>query len=227
MLLKIPNVLSAEEVVHCRTVLERAAWVDGKVTAGQISARAKHNLQLPENAPEARELGELILRALGRCDLFTTAALPLRVFPPLFNRYETGMKFDAHVDNAIRAVPGIGMRIRTDLSSTLFLTDPEEYDGGELVIEDAVGEHAVKLPAGHMVLYPSVSLHRVNLVTRGARWSSFFWTQSMVKDDAKRKQLFDLDLAIIQTRQALSDDHRAVVSLTNCYHNLLRRWAEL
>lgn len=227
MLVHIPDVLTPEEVAHCRKVLESSSWIDGAVTAGAQSARAKRNLQVPEDAPEARALGEIVLRALGRNPLFTTAALPLRVFPPLFNRYDASMKFDAHVDNAIRAVPGVGMRIRTDVSSTLFLTAPEDYDGGELVIEDTYGTQSVKLPAGHMILYPATSLHRVNPVTRGSRWSSFFWTQSLVKDDGKRRLLYEMDLAIMEARRDLSDDHHAVVALTSCYHNLLRRWAEM
>jgi PKHD-type hydroxylase len=227
MLVRIPDVLTGDEVAHCRRVLAAAGWVDGRTTAGAQSALAKHNLQLPEESAAARELGELVLRALGRNPLFTAAALPLRVYPPLFNRYDAGMSFGAHVDNAIRAVPGAGIRIRTDLSATLFLTAPEDYDGGELVIEDTYGTPAVKLPAGHMVLYPATSVHRVEPVTRGSRWCSFFWIQSMVKDDAERRELFELDMAITRTRQALGDTHAAVVALTSCYHNLLRRWAEL
>lgn len=227
MLVAIPDVLSPAEVAHCRQRLEAAAWVDGKATAGEQSAKAKHNLQIPEDSPTGRELGEVILRALGRNPTFNSAALPLRVLPPLFNRYDTGMKFDAHVDGAIRAIPGAGMRIRTDLSSTLFLTPPEDYDGGELIVEDTYGTQSVKLPAGHMVLYPSSSLHSVTPVTRGSRWSSFFWTQSMVKDDGKRTHLYDLDLAIIEIRRTLPDSHHGVVALTSSYHNLLRRWAEL
>lgn len=221
------QVLSADEVAHCRRVLEGSPWVDGKVTAGEVAAKAKHNLQIPEDSPESRELGDLILRALGRNPLFNSAALPLRVLPPLFNRYDVGMSFAAHVDGAIRAVPGAGTRMRADVSTTLFLTDPADYDGGELVIEDAYGSHSVKLPAGDMIVYPTTSLHRVEPITRGSRWSSFFWTQSMVKDDGQRSLLYDLDLAIIETRKNLPDDSRAVVSLVNCYHNLLRRWAEL
>jgi PKHD-type hydroxylase len=227
MLVHLKNVLSAEEVAHCRKVLEASSWIDGKVTAGEVAAVAKRNLQVPENSPEARDLGDIILRALGRSPMFNSAALPLRVLPPMFNRYDEGMSFDAHVDGAVRAIPGAGMRMRADVSSTLFLTAPEDYDGGELVIEDSYGSHAVKLPAGDMVLYPTTSLHRVEQITRGSRWSSFFWTQSMVRDDGKRSLLYDLDLAIIETRQLLPDDTRAVVSLTNTYHNLLRRWAEL
>jgi len=227
MLVTIPNVLSADEVAHCRKILEEAAWVDGVVTAGEQAAVAKKNLQIPEDSQAARQAGEMILRALGRNGIFNSAALPLRVLPPLFNRYDTGMKFDAHVDGAIRAVPGAGIRMRADVSSTLFLTAPEDYDGGELIIYDTYGTHSVKLPAGHMVVYPSTSLHSVTEITRGSRWSSFFWTQSMVKDDGRRTLLFDLDMAIMQVRQSLSDEDRGVVSLTSHYHNLLRHWAEM
>lgn len=227
MLVRIPQVLSQDEVTHARQLLEEAAWVDGKVTAGEQAARAKHNLQIPEDAPVARQLGELILRALGRNPIFNSAALPFRVLQPLFNRYDVGMKFDAHVDGAIRTVPGAGIRMRADISSTLFLTPPEDYDGGELVIEDTYGSHRVKLPAGDMVLYPSTSLHHVTEITRGSRWSSFFWTQSMVRDDGKRTEMFQLDQAIMEIRKMLPDDNRAVVALTSHYHNLLRRWGEL
>jgi len=228
MLVQIRQVLTREEVEHCRKVLEAAAWADGRETAGEQSAKVKNNLQIPENSPVSRELGEIILRALGRNPLFTSAALPLRVYPPMFNRYDVGMTFGAHVDNAIRFVPGTnGFRIRADVSSTLFLTDPEDYDGGELVIEDTYGTHTVKLPAGDMVVYPSTSLHRVAKVTRGSRWASFFWSQSMVKDDGKRAFLYDMDMAIMGLRQSLPDDHPSVLSLTSSYHNLLRRWAEL
>jgi PKHD-type hydroxylase len=227
LLVHIKNVLSAQEVAHCREVLEASPWVDGKVTAGEQAAKAKVNLQIPEDSPEARTLGDLILRALARNPLFNSAALPLRVLPPMFNRYDVGMGFGAHVDGAIRAIPGANMRMRADVSSTLFLTAPEDYDGGELLIEDTYGSHSVKLPAGDMIVYPATSLHRVQPITRGSRWSSFFWTQSMVKDEGLRTLLYDLDLSIIQVRQDLDDDNRAVVGLTSCYHNLLRRWAEL
>ncbi len=227
MLVHIPNVLSAQEVTYCRQVLEASPWVDGKVTAGEQAAKAKLNLQIPEDSSEARALGDLILRALARNPLFNSAALPLRVLPPMFNRYDVGMSFGAHVDGAIRAIPGANMRMRADVSSTLFLTAPEDYDGGELVIEDTYGSHSVKLPAGDMIVYPATSLHRVEPITRGSRWSSFFWTQSMVKDEGLRALLYDLDLSIIQVRQELSDGNRAVVGLTSCYHNLLRRWSEL
>lgn len=228
MLVQIQQVLSREEVAHCRAILDAAAWADGRQTAGEQSAKVKRNLQIPENSAEGRELGEIVLRALGRTPLFTSVALPLRVYPPMFNRYDQGMHFGAHVDNAIRFVPGAGgFRLRADVSTTLFLTDPAEYDGGELVVEDTYGSHSVKLPAGDMVVYPSTSLHRVNEITRGSRWASFFWTQSMVKDDGKRAFLYNMDLAIMGLRQALPDDHPSVLSLTSGYHNLLRRWAEL
>ena len=227
MLVKIENVLTKEEVAHCRSVLEGTQWVDGRVTAGAQSALAKHNLQAPENAPQARALGEIVLRALGTNAAFNSAAIPFRVFPPLFNRYDVGMKFGAHVDNAIRFIAGPNIRVRTDLSATLFLTPPEDYDGGELVIQDTYGEQSVKFAAGDMVLYPASSLHRVEPVTRGSRWASFFWIQSMVKDDGARGMLYQLDQAIIKTRSELGDKHAAVLELTAVYHNLLRRWAEV
>jgi PKHD-type hydroxylase len=227
MLVRIPQLLTPAEVAHCRKVLEAAAWVDGKVTAGQQSGKAKFNLQVPQDSPQSRELGEIILDALGRSPLFTTAALPLKVFPPLFNRYDVGMTFHAHVDNAVRPVPGAGVRIRTDVSSTLFLTDPEDYDGGELVIEDTYGAQTVKLPAGDLVLYPATSLHRVEPVTRGSRWASFFWTQSMVKEDSRRRLLYELDVSIMRIRADLPDDHPGVLGLTGTYHNLLRQWVEM
>src|SRR5687768_11825638 len=192
MLIQIPEVLTAEQVAHARRLLDSAQWVDGRVTAGHQSARAKDNIQIPEDHPVARELGEMILTALQSNSLFISAALPARVFPPLFNRYQGGHSFGNHVDNAIRQVSGSGHRIRTDLSATLFLADPEEYEGGELVVEDNYGVHKVKLPAGDMVLYPSSSLHSVTPVTSGARIASFFWIQSMIRDDARRTLLFDL-----------------------------------
>jgi PKHD-type hydroxylase len=226
MLLSIPDVLTVDEIGRARELFARAGWVDGRVTAGPQSARAKDNSQLPEGSPEARELGEMVLGALGRSALFRTAALPLQVFPPLFNRYEGGQSFGTHVDNAIRQVPGTSHRIRTDLSATLFFSGPGEYDGGELVVEDTYGVHSVKLPAGQMILYPSTSLHHVRPVTRGARICSFFWIQSMVRDDAERTILFDLDTAIRRIGQD-DADHPAVVPLTGIYHNLIRRWAEM
>jgi PKHD-type hydroxylase len=226
MLLHIPEVLTAAQVVHARRRLDEADWVDGRVTAGHQSSRVKHNIQLPEDHQVAHELGDLILEALQRNPLFVSAALPLRVFPPLFNRYEGGHSFGHHVDNAIRQISGTPHRIRTDLSATLFLSGPDEYDGGELEVDDTYGAHSVKLPAGHMVLYPSTSLHHVQPVTRGVRTASFFWIQSMVRDDGERTLLFDFDQAI-QRVAADVPGHAAAVQLTAVYHNLLRRWADL
>jgi PKHD-type hydroxylase len=226
MLIQVPGVLSAAQVAEARRALDAAEWIDGRITAGHQSARAKDNQQLAENHPVARRLGDLILGSLQANPLFIAAALPLRVFPPLFNRYEGGHSFGNHVDNAIRQVPGAALRIRTDLSATLFLSGPEEYDGGELMVEDTYGVHQVKLPAGHMVLYPASSLHNVQPVTRGARVASFFWIQSMVRDDGERTLLFDLDNAIQQVARDLPE-HPAGVQLTAVYHNLLRKWAEM
>jgi PKHD-type hydroxylase len=226
MLLTIPEVLTRDQVAAAREHLTRADWVDGRVTAGHQSSRVKNNLQLPEDHPAARALGEVILAALQRNPLFISAALPLRIFPPLFNQYEGGQAFGSHVDNAIRQITGTAFRIRTDVSATLFLSQPDEYDGGELAVEDTYGVHTVKLPAGHMVLYPSSSLHHVRPVTRGARIASFFWIQSLVRDDAARALLFDLDTAI-QRVSAEAPDHPAAVQLAGVYHNLLRRWAEV
>jgi PKHD-type hydroxylase len=226
MLLQIPDVLSPDQVAQCRQALEQAEWVDGRVTAGHQSARAKDNMQLPEDHPTARTLGDLILSALQNNSLFMAAALPLKVFPPLFNRYQGGQAFGNHVDNAIRQVNGTPHRVRTDLSATLFFTSPHEYDGGELIVEDTYGVHNVKLPAGHMILYPATSLHNVRPVTRGARIASFFWIQSMVRDDGERTLLFDLDMAIQRMSQE-APDHPSVLQLTGVYHNLLRRWAEV
>ena len=230
MLLAIPDVLSAEQVKEARQILDAAEWVDGKVTAGHQSAKAKDNMQLPENHPAARQLGEMILAALGKNPLFLAAALPSRVFPPLFNRYSGGQSFGTHVDNAIRQVSGTAHRIRTDLSATLFFAAPEEYDGGELCVEDTYGVHSVKLPPGHMVLYPATSLHHVKPVTRGARICSFFWIQSMIREDSRRSLLFDLDLGIQRLNRELPDSAAAsqtAVQLTGVYHNLLRQWAEV
>ncbi len=226
MLLHIPEVLNAEQVAHCRRVLEGAEWVDGRVTAGHQSGRAKDNMQLPEGHPAARELGDLILAALERNPLFMAAALPLKVFPPLFNRYEGGQSFGNHVDNAVRQVTDTPHRVRTDLAVTLFLASPDEYDGGELLVEDTYGVHSVKLDAGHLILYPASSLHNVRPVTRGARLASFFWIQSMVRDDGERTLLFDLDTAI-QRLAVDAPEHPSVVQLTSVYHNLLRRWADV
>jgi PKHD-type hydroxylase len=226
MLLQIPGVLTPEQAAHGRQMLEQAGWADGRATAGYQSARAKDNSQLPSEDPVGRELSDAVMTALQQNALFLTAALPAHVFPPLFNRYEGGQSFGTHVDNAIRQVPGTPHRIRTDLSATLFFSPPEEYDGGELIVEDTYGVQSVKLPAGHMVLYPSTSLHHVRPVTRGARVCAFFWIQSMVRDDARRTLLFDLDMAIQRISQDVPD-HPSAVQLTGVYHNLLRQWAEL
>jgi PKHD-type hydroxylase len=225
MLLSIPDVLTAEQVTRARQLLSEADWVDGRVTAGHQSARAKDNAQLPEDSSLARQLGEMILTALGQNPLFISAALPLRIFPPLFNRYGGGQSFGTHVDNAIRQITGTPHRIRTDLSATLFFSSPDDYDGGELVVEDTFGTHSVKLPAGHLILYPSTSLHHVRPVTRGARLASFFWIQSMVRDDGQRTLLFDLDSAI-QRINIDNPNHPSAVQLTGVYHNLVRRWAD-
>lgn len=225
MLLQIPDVLSAEQVAHARRRLDEAEWVDGRVTAGHQSAQVKDNQQLAEDHPVARELGDMIGKSLSANPLFLSAALPLRVFPPLFNRYQGGQSFGNHVDNAIRQAAG-GARLRTDLSATLFLAEPSEYDGGELLVEDTYGVHSVKLPAGHLVLYPSTSLHNVQPVTRGARVASFFWIQSMIRDDGQRTLLFDLDNAIRRVAGEIPAS-AAPVQLTAVYHNLLRRWAEM
>lgn len=224
MLVTIPDVLSADEVAQVRRVLESTNWVDGRATAGDQAGKVKNNLQVPVDSPAAQELGQIIMRALSRNQAFMAAVLPLRVLPPMFNRYDVGMTFGAHVDGSIRGIPG--GRMRTDVSSTLFLTPPEDYDGGELVVHDTYGTHKVKLPAGHLVVYPATSMHSVTPVTRGSRWASFFWTQSMVKDDWRRHMLYDLDQSIRAVRSRLPDDDPAVVGLSAHYHNLLRHWAE-
>jgi PKHD-type hydroxylase len=226
MLMTIPDVLTPAEVTRARAALDAADWIDGKVTAGYQAQSVKENLQLPESHPLAKELGEMILTGLARTPLFMSAALPLKVFPPMFNRYTGGGHFGTHVDTAIRAIASTGQRIRTDLSATLFFSSPDEYEGGELLVEDTYGVHSVKLPPGHMVLYPATSLHRVSPVTRGARVASFFWIQSMIRSDSDRTLLYDLDTAI----QRLAKDapgNSAGVQITGVYHNLLRRWAEM
>ena len=225
MLIAIPDVLTAEQVLQARKLLDAAEWIDGRITAGPQSARTKDNQQLADDNPVARQIGDQILGALQRNAHFVSAALPLRVFPPMFNRYQGGQSFGSHVDNAVRQVPGTPHRIRTDLSATLFFASPDEYDGGELLVEDTYGVHSVKLPAGHLVLYPSTSLHSVRPVTRGARVSSFFWIQSMVRDDGARTLLFDLDNAIQRIARDVPD-HPSTVQLTGVYHNLIRRWAD-
>ena len=226
MLIAIPELLDASGIVRVRRLVDGAEWIDGNATSGAQSALAKRNQQLPEESAAAREAGALVLDALAASALFVAAALPLKVFPPLFNRYADGQGFGAHVDNAIRIRRGSDFRVRSDLSATLFLDDPDSYDGGELVIEGPFGEQCVKLPAGHMVLYPASSLHHVTPVTRGVRTASFFWVQSMVRDDAARTLLFELDRGVqaVAERQGLGDS--ATIRLTGVYHNLLRRWAD-
>jgi PKHD-type hydroxylase len=226
MLLRVPEVLTEERVRDVREMLDGASWVDGGGTAGFQSKHVKHNLQLPEGSDTARKLGAIVLDALDANLLFNAAALPARVFPPLFNSYRNGQAFGNHVDNAIRSMPRSGHRIRTDISATLFLSAPEEYEGGELVIDDSYGPHSVKLPAGHLVLYPGTSVHRVLPVTRGARIASFFWIQSLVREDAQRTLLFEMDMAIVRLRQQVGDNDQ-IVALTSVYHNLLRRWASV
>jgi PKHD-type hydroxylase len=226
MLLHIPTILPPDTLATIQSRLSTAVWGDGRATAGPQSGAVKHNLQLSEKSIDARELGELVLQALERNSLFLSAALPARIYPPLFNRYEPGMSFGAHIDNAIRAVVGSRHRIRTDVSATLFLSAPEDYDGGELVIDDMFGTQSVKLEAGDLVLYPATSLHRVAPVTRGARTTAFFWTQSMVKDDAERAILFDIDRSI-QSLGAKDANDPDILRLTGVYHNLVRKWGEL
>lgn len=226
MLLHVENVLTEAQAAQALQALESSQWADGRITAGPQSARAKDNLQLPEDHPLARELGDRVLAALERHPVFMGAALPARVFPPLFNRYQNGQSFGTHVDNAIRQVPGTPHRVRTDLSATLFFSPPECYEGGELVVEDTYGTHEVKLPAGDMILYPSTSLHHVRPVTKGARTCSFFWIQSMIREDSQRDLLFSLDIAI-QRLAGEMPDHPSAVQLTGVYHNLLRMWAEV
>ncbi|MGR6329041.1 Fe2+-dependent dioxygenase [Sphingomonas sp. XXL09] len=226
MLIAIAEVLDAAALARVRGLIDAADWVDGNATSGPQAALAKRNRQLSEDDAAARQAGGLVLDALGRSPLFVAAALPRKVFPPLFNRYAGGEDFGLHVDNAIRMRRGTDFRLRADLSATLFLDDPATYDGGELVIEDQFGPQTVKLPAGHMVLYPASSLHRVTPVTRGVRTASFFWIESMVRDDGARRLLFELDQGVQATAAALGQGDAAVVRLTGVYHNLLRRWAD-
>jgi PKHD-type hydroxylase len=227
MMLQIPDVLTADEVAHCRAILDAADWIDGNATSGFQAALAKNNQQLPQDGAAAREVGAIVAQALNANPLFVSAALPRTVLPPLFNRYGEGMGFGDHVDNAIRRDPSTGLPLRTDLSATLFLTDPDDYDGGELVVEDAFGSHIVKLPAGGLILYPASSLHHVTAVTRGVRTASFFWIQSLVRDDAKRGLLLDMDVAIQRLSGVAGSTDPSVLSLTGTYHNLLRMWAEI
>lgn len=227
MLIAIPDVLDADGVATVRAIIDAGAWTDGNATSGHQSALAKRNAQLPEDSAVAREAGALVLDALSNTALFVAAALPLKVYPPLFNRYAGGDTFGSHIDSAIRIRRGSDFRVRSDLSATLFLSDPDSYDGGELVVEESFGEQRVKLPAGHMVLYPASSVHRVEPVTRGVRVASFFWVQSMVRDDGARRILFELDQAVQDVAGRLGLDDPAAVKLTGTYHNLLRRWAEV
>jgi PKHD-type hydroxylase len=226
MMIAIPELLDAETVARVRAIIDAGEWVDGNVTSGHQSALAKKNEQLPEGSAAAKEAGTIVLAALGQSPLFFAAALPLKVFPPLFNRYGEGQTFGTHVDNAIRIQRGTDFRIRSDLSITVFLEDPAAYGGGELMVEDHYGVQRVKLPAGHAVVYPSSSLHHVTPVTRGTRVASFFWLQSMVRDDSARRILFDLDQSVQRLTGELGGTDRSVIELTGVYHNLLRRWAD-
>jgi PKHD-type hydroxylase len=226
MLIPIPDLLTADEIARIRKVIDAAEWVDGNITSGYQSALAKRNLQLPEDGKAAGQAGQLIMEALGRCPLFIAAALPLKIYPPLFNSYSGGQAFGTHVDTAVRMRAGTDLRVRSDLSVTVFLEDPAAYDGGELTVETAFGVQVVKLPAGHAILYPSSSLHRVEPVTRGCRVASFFWIQSMVRDDAARAMLFDLDRSIQTLAASVGQGDLSIISLTGIYHNLLRRWAD-
>lgn len=225
MLLHVPNVLNAEEITQLRQLLAKADWTDGRVTAGTQSAQVKRNIQLPETTADAEAARMIVLKALNRNALFFSAALPKKIYPPLFNQYRDGMDFGAHIDNAVRTHAISGVHVRTDISCTLFINDPESYDGGELVVEDTYGHQMVKLPAGDMVLYPGTSLHHVRPVTKGARLASFFWVQSMIREDAQRTLLFDMDAAIVTLRQQVGDN-AAVIRLTGNYHNLIRMWAD-
>jgi PKHD-type hydroxylase len=224
MMIRIPAVLTAEEVRECRSLLEQADWQDGRATAGHQAIRVKSNLQLPLDSPLAQKLGNLILQKLGQCPLFIASVLPLRILPPRFNRYEGGGTYGSHIDNALFPLPGTGDYVRTDISSTLFFSDPDEYEGGELVVADHYGDHRVKLPAGDMVVYPGTSHHLVTPVTQGTRYASFFWTQSMVPSEVQRRTLFELDTAI-QRLTADHPDHASIAELTGVYHNLLRQWS--
>jgi PKHD-type hydroxylase len=226
MLVRIPGLLDPQRLGAIEALLREGNWEDGRATAGFQSAQVKHNVQLAQGSPAARQAGDIILRALERHPDFISAALPRHVYPPLFNRYEPGMSFGAHVDNAVRQVPGTSHRLRIDISATMFLSAIEDYDGGELIIEDTYGAHAVKLGAGDMVVYPACSLHKVRPVTRGARVAAFFWVQSMVRDDGARTTLFEMD-TVIRELTASGADGGALLRLTACYHNLLRRWADV
>jgi PKHD-type hydroxylase len=225
MLIQIPKLLEPAEVKECLTALSSAEWADGRATAGYLSNRVKNNEQLPETHPLAHKLGTVILDALDKNQIFISAALPLKIVPPLFNRYTDAQSYGSHIDGGVRPVPGTSHRVRTDLSATLFLSPPEDYDGGELVIEDSFGTREVKLPAGDMVLYPGTSVHRVEPVTKGARIAAFTWIQSMVREDSKRSLLFDLDNSIQELGREIPENP-AIVRLAGTYHNLLRHWAD-
>jgi PKHD-type hydroxylase len=225
MLLRVPQVLNTQELADLQALMAKAEWTDGKVTAGTQSEKVKRNIQLPETSADAEAARQIVLKALGRNALFFSAVLPKKIYPPLFNQYREGMDFGAHIDNAVRTHAISGMHVRTDISATLFIADPDSYDGGELVIEDTYGHQRVKLPAGDMVLYPGTSLHHVTPVTRGARLACFFWVQSMIREDAQRTLLFDMDAAIVTLRQQVGDS-AAVIRLTGNYHNLVRMWAD-
>jgi PKHD-type hydroxylase len=225
MLLHVPQVLSSDELTQVRTLLAKADWADGKITAGTQSAQVKRNIQLPEASGYAEQARQIVLKALSKNALFFSSALPKKIYPPLFNQYRDGMDFGAHIDNAVRTHAISGMHVRTDISCTLFLENPDDYDGGELVVEDTYGQQAVKLPAGDMVMYPGTSLHHVRPVTSGVRLACFFWVQSMIRDDAQRTLLFDMDAAIATLRQQHGDS-AAVIRLTGNYHNLIRMWAD-
>lgn len=227
MLIQIPEVLSAAQVGEVRRIIDSAEWVDGNVTSGTQAALAKRNRQLPEDSAAAKRAGDIVLDALGRHPLFMAAALPAKVWPPLFNRYAGGEQFGMHIDNAVRVKRGGSERLRSDLSATLFLCEPDSYDGGDLTVEDTYGAHLVKLAAGDMILYPASSLHHVSPVTAGERVASFFWIQSMIRDDARRRVLFDLDVAVQRLAAELGQAHASVVSLTGSYHNLLRMWVDV
>jgi PKHD-type hydroxylase len=227
MLICVPDVLSKATVAEFRAIMDACDWEDGRSTAGAQSAVVKRNEQLPVNSDTARKLGQRIISALVANPLFVAAAVPLHIFPPLFNRYGAGHQFGAHIDNAVRGDHLTGMRIRTDLSVTLFLSEPEDYDGGELIVEDHYGSHAVKLPAGHLVLYPASSLHMVTPITRGVRVASFFWLQSMIRDAQARRLIFDLDTAIQEVADRMGRYDPQTLKLTSVYHNLVRYWAEL
>ena len=225
MMLRIPALLSPEEVRECRQAMDAADWQDGRSTAGHLAAKVKSNLQLPVDSPLGAKMGHLIMDKLGRNPLYLSAALPLRVLPPRFNRYEGGGTYGNHIDNALFVIPGTAIKVRTDVSTTVFLSEPEEYEGGELIVEDTFGHQSVKLAAGDAIVYPGSSLHRVNPVTQGARYASFFWTQSLVKSDEQRRMLFDLDQSIQQLTMDCPD-HPKLSALSGTYHNLLRMWSE-